>query len=440
MTSDKGLVEWISREDTEKKRLGQSIRFNGRVAIVTGAGAGLGRVYALELAKKGAKVVVNDVGGAKDGSGEKSRSAADRVVEEIKAMGGKAAASYDSVSTPEGGEAIVAKAVEVFGKVDILINNAGILRDRSFGKMEVEDWKKVLSVHLDGAYNVTKPAFLIMREKGYGRIVMITSAAGLFGNFGQANYSAAKMGVVGLMNTLKLECENYGIKVNTVAPIAGTRLTKEVLPYDLFEKLKPEYIAPMVLYLASEQCSVTGMIYNASITYYGRVGIVQGNGVMLGQNGRLPNPEDVASHIKQITSLEGAKEYYNSTVALGPMIEVISGDEGSGGAEIGLTVRGIFERMADAFQVDNAEGVDVVFQYKISGPGGGNWYVVIKDSKCEVKEGEHIDPTTTILMEEGDFLDLIGGKLSTMVAYTSGKLKIKGNLIRSQLIEKLFKF
>ena len=298
----------------------EDICFDDQVAIVTGAGAGLGKVYALELAKRGAKVVVNDLGGARDGSGGGSSSPADQVVEEIKALGGEAVASYDSVATVEGGEAIVNKAIESYGRLDILINNAGILRDRSFAKMSPEDWEPVLSVHLFGAYNVTRPAFLKMREGGYGRIVMTTSAAGLFGNFGQSNYSAAKMGLVGLMNTLKLEGEKYDIKVNTVSPIAATRLTEDVLPPDLFEKLKPEFVAPLVLYLCSEQCPVTGGIYSAGMGYYNRAAMVSGPGSVVGDGSAIPTPEAVKGQLKQIMSLEGAQEYYNATVGLSPMM------------------------------------------------------------------------------------------------------------------------
>ncbi len=416
----------------------EDIRFDDQVAVVTGAGAGLGRVYALELAKRGAKVVVNDLGGARDGSGEGSSSAADQVVEEIKALGGEAVASYDSVATVEGGEAIVNKALESYGRLDILINNAGILKDRSFGKMSPEAWEQVLSVHLSGAYNVTRPAFMKMREGGYGRIVMTTSAAGLYGNFGQTNYSAAKMGLVGLMNTLKLEGEKYHIKVNTVSPIAATRLTEDILPPDLFEKLKPEFVAPLVLYLCSEQCPVTGGIYNAGMGYYNRAAMASGAGAVVGDGVAIPKPEAVKGQLKQIMRMEGAQEYYNATVGLSPMMDAFSPKAEAPAAE-GLTVKTIFDRMPEAFQADQA-GVDVVFQFKISGTDGGDWNATVKDGACEVNEGTHESPTTTIIMSDEDFVGLIEGTLNAMQAYTSGKLKIEGDLMKSQLIEKLFKF
>ena len=216
-----------------------SLRYDDRVAIVTGAGAGLGRIYAIELARRGAKVVVNDLGGARDGTGDGTAAPADQVVAEIKALGGEAVANYDNVATADGGENIVKAAVEAFGRLDILINNAGILRDKSFLKMEPENWQAVMDVHLNGAYFVTRPAMAAMKPNGYGRIVMTTSAAGLYGNFGQTNYSAAKTGLVGLANALKLEGAKHNIKVNTVAPIAASRLTEDVMPPDLFEKSKP---------------------------------------------------------------------------------------------------------------------------------------------------------------------------------------------------------
>lgn len=286
----------------------REIRFDGRVAIVTGAGAGLGRAYALELARRGASVVVNDLGGARDGAGEGSTAAADRVVAEIRAAGGQAVASYDSVATPQGGEAIVRTALDAFGTVDILINNAGILRDKTFVKMAPDNWRTVLDVHLNGAYHVSRPAFAVMREKRYGRILMTTSAAGLYGNFGQTNYSAAKMGLVGLMNALKLEGEKHGIKVNTIAPLAATRLTEDILPPDMFARLKPEYAVPMALFLCSEECPVSGNIYNAGMGFYNRAAVVTGPGAQK-DGGGISALEEIRDHLDKIASLKAGREY-----------------------------------------------------------------------------------------------------------------------------------
>jgi len=287
----------------------REIRFDGRVAIVTGAGAGLGRAYALELARRGARVVVNDLGGARDGSGQGSTRAADRVVEEIRALGGQAVANYDTVATPEGGEAIVRCAVDAFGTLDILINNAGILRDKSFVKMEADNWGAVLDVHLHGAYHVSRPAFAVMREHRYGRILMTTSAAGLYGNFGQTNYSTAKMGLVGLMNTLKIEGEKHGIKVNTIAPLAATRLTEDILPPDMFARLKPDYAVPMALFLCSDQCPVSGNIYNAGMGFYNRAAVVTGPGIAPQAKAQIPTLEEIRDQIEKIASLKDGKEY-----------------------------------------------------------------------------------------------------------------------------------
>ncbi len=289
-------------EATEK-----AIRYDDKVAIVTGAGGGLGRVYALDLAKRGCKVVVNDFGGAGDGKGDGSDSPAMNVVAEIKSNGGEAVANFDNVATVEGGESIVETAINTFGRVDILINNAGILRDKTLIKMDPEDWKAVCDVHLNGAYNVTKPAFAAMKENRYGRIVMTTSAAGLYGNFGQTNYSSAKMGLVGLMNTLKLEGERYNIKVNTIAPVAASRLTENILPHDMLENLKPEFVAPMVLFLCSEECHVSGNIYNAGMGFFNRAAFVTGPATFIGEKATV---SDIRDNWDKIMSLEGAKEYY----------------------------------------------------------------------------------------------------------------------------------
>ncbi len=447
---DRGLVEWISREEAARRAKATGIRFDDRVAIVTGAGGGLGRMYALELAKRGAKVLVNDLGGARDGTGQ-STSAADTVVDEITAAGGQAVANYDSVTTPEGGEHIVQAALDAFGRVDILINNAGILRDKSFPKMTPDVWQAVLDVHLLGAFNVTAPAFRAMREQGYGRIVLTTSAAGLFGNFGQANYSAAKLGLVGLMNTLKLEGAKYGVKVNTVAPLALTRLTEDVLPGDLAPKLRLELVAPLVLYLCSDKCEVSGQVVNAGAGYYGRAGIVSGPGVILGDGEQVPTPEMVAANWNKIVSLEGAREYADANAALMDMLAgprpaepaaatAVPTPAPAAEAPAELTVDGFFDGLAGRFQPAAAAGANVVFQFALSGPCGGEWYAVVQDGTATVEKGTHAKPTTTLKMSDEDFLQFASGKLGATKAFTTGRLKIEGDLIKSQLVEKLFKF
>jgi NAD(P)-dependent dehydrogenase (short-subunit alcohol dehydrogenase family) len=234
--------------------------FEDRVAIVTGAGGGLGREHALLLASRGAAVVVNDLGGSVDGEGA-NVSAADAVVAEIEAAGGVAVAEHSSVSDPVGGAAIVQKALDSYGRLDIVINNAGILRDKSFANMDASLLHPVLDVHLRGAFYVTRPAFAHMKEQGYGRILFTTSGSGVMGNFGQANYGAAKMGLVGLMNVLKVEGAKYGIKVNSMAPIAHTRMT-EGLFGGIVEMFSPGQVSPAAAYLVSEECELTGEIWS----------------------------------------------------------------------------------------------------------------------------------------------------------------------------------
>jgi NAD(P)-dependent dehydrogenase (short-subunit alcohol dehydrogenase family) len=280
--------------------LSEPITFDGRVALVTGAGGGLGRTYALELARRGARVVVNDLGGAVDGTGS-SESAADRVVSEIKAAGGEALANYDSVSTPDGGEAIVQSALDGFGTIDIVVNNAGILRDRSFVNMELAEIEAVLDVHLKGAFYVSQPAFKVMKEAAYGRFVFTSSNAGLFGNFGQANYGAAKAGLAGLSNVLAIEGAKYNIKSNAIAPIAKTRMTEDLLgPFA--DMVQPEQVTPMVVYLCSEANEHSHEIFTAGGGRYGRIAIVTNNGWVAG-GGEVPSVEDIADHIEEIRDI-----------------------------------------------------------------------------------------------------------------------------------------
>jgi NAD(P)-dependent dehydrogenase (short-subunit alcohol dehydrogenase family) len=278
------------------------ISFDGRVVIVTGAGHGLGKTYALELAKRGAAVVVNDLGGARDGTGASS-SAADEVVEEIKAAGGDAAASYDSVATPEGGAAIVTTAIDKFGKIDVVINNAGILRDKSFANLEWADLDAVLDVHLKGAFYVTQPAFRVMKDQGYGRLVFTSSNAGMFGNFGQTNYGAAKTGLTGFSNVLAIEGAKYGIKSNVVMPVARTRMTEELLG-PAADLLDPELVTPLVVYLASEACEVTHEVFSAAAGRYSRVFIGLTDGWFAGK-GNKPSAEEIAKHWDDIENRDG---------------------------------------------------------------------------------------------------------------------------------------
>ncbi|RDE07008.1 SDR family NAD(P)-dependent oxidoreductase [Sphingomonas aracearum] len=277
-----------------------SIRFDNRVAIVTGAGGGLGRAYALELARRGAKVVVNDLGGSRDGTGHSD--AALKVVEEIEAAGGEAMSNGGSVTEYEQMVEMVARAKEKWGGVHILINNAGVLRDKTFVKMEPADFKFVIDVHLNGSANCAKAVWEIMREQAYGRILMTASSSGLYGNFGQANYGAAKLGLAGLTKTLYLEGAKYNIKVNTLAPTAGTRMTEDLFPKEAFDAFSPEKVAPAALYLVSEDAP-TNAIIGAGAGVFQAAYVTLTQGKLL--TGDELSPEGIAAHWAEITDRTG---------------------------------------------------------------------------------------------------------------------------------------
>jgi NAD(P)-dependent dehydrogenase (short-subunit alcohol dehydrogenase family) len=298
------------------------ISYDGRVAIVTGAGGGLGRTYALELARRGAQVVVNDLGGSVNGQGG-SDTAAQLVVDEIKAAGGDAIPSYDSVSSPEGGESIVSAAVEAYGKVDVVINNAGILRDKSFAKLSWEDLDAVLDVHLKGAFYVSQPAFKVMKENGYGRFVFTSSNSGVFGNFGQSNYGAAKMGLVGLSNVIAVEGAKAGILSNVLCPVAATRMTEELLG-DFAKQVKPELVTPLVAFLGSEACTFTHEIFSAAGGRYARIFIGLAPGWYGGKD-HVPTAEDVLDNLARIEDQEGYIVPTASSDELGQLLGLLSG-------------------------------------------------------------------------------------------------------------------
>jgi len=284
------------------------IRFDGRVAIVTGAGGGLGRQHALELARRGCKVVVNDLGGAVDGSGGSSEAAA-RVVEEIKALGGAAIANGSSVTDDAGVALMAEQAMDAWGRIDILIANAGVLRDKSFAKMEIADFEFVLNVHLMGTVKPAKAVWEVMREQNYGRIVVTTSSTGLYGNFGQTNYGAAKLAVIGFMNTLKLEGAKNNIHVNAIAPVAATRMTAGVIPPQVADRLKPDYVSPGVVFLCSEEAP-TGVILAAGGGAFALARLYETEGVYLGEEHGL-SVEAVRDNWTKIADETGQQAYAN---------------------------------------------------------------------------------------------------------------------------------
>lgn len=296
-----------------------TIRFDGRVAIVTGAGNGLGRVHALELARRGAKVVINDFGGSRDGKGGSSE-AAQKVVEEIRGAGGEAISNGANVCDFEQVQAMVAQTKAEWGRVDVLINNAGILRDKTFSKMEIADFQAVVDVHLMGSANCTKAVWETMREQNYGRILMTTSASGLFGNFGQSNYGAAKMALVGLMHMLHVEGAKNNIRVNTIAPIGATRMTEDVMPPEMLAAVQPEKVSPAALFLVSEEAP-SRITLSAGGGAFSSARIVDTEPVYLA--GGECSVEGVAEHFASITDWDTQRGYEHSNGQVQALMEAV---------------------------------------------------------------------------------------------------------------------
>ncbi|CDW79115.1 UNKNOWN [Stylonychia lemnae] len=437
------------------------LRFDGKVAIVTGAGAGLGRAYAHLLAKRGAKVVVNDLGGSVSGEvkGTSTARPADVVVEEIKKLGGTAVANYDSV---ENGDKIVKTAVDAFGTVDIVINNAGILRDISMQKMTDNDWDLIMKVHLKGSYAVARAAWNIMREKGYGRIINTSSSAGIFGSFGQANYAAAKLGLHGFTQSLAKEGEKRNIKCNTIAPLAGTRMTETVMPKELVEALRPEYVAPLVAFLVHDTCPENGSLFEVGAGYICKDRFQRSEGVLFTPqdltvenvsknwskivdftNGTIPTSnqdmmEKVMKNIEAAASQKG-KEAPKQEAPNPAPVQQAPATTAPAASTGGLKPDEIFGMMKTF--LDQGLGkplipkVAAVFAFEITKTKGGKveaiYEIDLKNGQGDVKKGKPASADATFTMTEEDFEGVCLGKLNPQMAFMQGKMKIKGNMAKA---------
>ncbi len=380
-----------------------TLRFDGKVVIVTGAGAGLGRAYALFFAKRGAKVVVNDLGGSVKGEGGSSNTA-DVVVDEIKKAGGVAVANYDSV---EFGDKIVKTAVDAFGTVDIVINNAGILRDVSFLKMSDMDWDLIMKVHLKGSFSVARAAWNIMREKGFGRIINTGSSSGLYGSFGQVNYSAAKMAMHGLSQSLAKEGEKRNIRVNTICPIAASRMTETVLPKEVLANLNPDYVAPLIAWLCHDSCEETGSLFEVGAGYVAKLRWQRTAGIL------LPvaefTPENIKAKWDKVVDFEKDATFPSSNLE---MMEIISQNFTSAKTtDAALKADEIFGMMhtylGQGLGKDLIPKVGAIYAFEITKTKGGKvesvFEIDLKNGQGNVKKGKPAQADATFTMTDADF-------------------------------------
>jgi 3-hydroxyacyl-CoA dehydrogenase/3a,7a,12a-trihydroxy-5b-cholest-24-enoyl-CoA hydratase len=410
---------------------GKELRYDNKVAVVTGAGVGLGRAYAIFYAKRGAKVVVNDLGTSHSGSGMTS-GAADAVVKEIKSFGGVAIANYDSV---EFGEKIIKTAIDNFGRVDILINNAGILRDKSFKNMTKEDWDLILKVHLTGVFACTKAAYPHMLNQKYGRIINVSSPAGLYGNFGQVNYSCAKSGIIGFSTSLAKEGQKYNITCNVIAPVAATRMTETVMSKDILDKLKVDYIIPLVGYLTHESCQETGSVFELGGRWISKVRWQRSEGEFFpGKFG----PEEVQQKWNKIINFDNNVSYPEDTVS-GTSVMVAAEERALGQTKTNntsLKSDEIFLLIKNYLGGDDGkklvEKVGAVFQFDIlekkGGPIAKSWTIDLKNSSGKCQEGASEKYDALFTMTDDDFVQVCLGKLNPQMAFVQGKMKIKGSM------------
>ena len=408
-----------------------TLRFDGKVAIVTGAGAGLGHAYAILLASRGAKVVVNDLGGSFKGEGANTK-AADLVVEEITKAGGIAVANYDSV---EFGDKIVKTAVDAFGTVDIVINNAGILRDVSFLKMSEQDWDLIMKVHMKGSYSVAHAAWKIMRDKGFGRIINTGSSSGLYGSFGQVNYAAAKMAIHGFSQSLAKEGEKKNIRVNTICPIAASRMTETVMPKEVLASLKPEFVAPLVAFLCHESCEENGGLFEVGAGYVAKLRWERTAGILFPVD--KFTPEAIKAQWGQITDFSKGATHPSSNQE---MMEIISSSIGGNKTADGaLRADEIFGMMytylSQGLGKDIVPKVQAVFAFEITRTKGGKpeaiFEIDLKNGQGNVRKGKPAAADATFTMTDADFEAVCLGKLNPQMAFMQGKMKIKGNMAKA---------
>ncbi|VDM62245.1 unnamed protein product [Angiostrongylus costaricensis] len=418
-----------------------SLRFDGKVAIVTGAGGGLGRTYALELAKRGCKVVVNDLGGDAHGTSA-STSMADKVVNEIKAAGGQAVANYDSV---EFGEKIVNTAINNFGRIDIVINNAGILRDVSLVKMTDQDWDLIFKVHMKGTYSVTKAAWPHMKKQNYGRIIVTSSNAAIYGNFGQTNYSAAKSALIGFCKSLAEEGAKDNIFVNTVVPTASSRLTKLVLPESILEALNPEHVTPLVVYLCHETFTESGKVYEAGGGWYGEL---RSNWSEITDMKNAKHFESVRDHMLELMEIIGkVKDGGGFSVESLTCVQSAGGNtsshsNGSNAFPSDMKTSAIFQEISDGLKQDPSavKNIKAIILYIITDGKQeiGKFTLDFKNTppsvyKGDVKNGEKANVTLTVSDEV--FFQIATGVVNPQKAFMDGKLKVKGNVMLLQKLQ-----